>query len=191
VLRREELLEPVDGQLLDLINHLAPAVVPLPGIALGVLVGERRPHRVDDGAAGEVLAGDELGSVPLPIELPVDECCHYRVGVAERGVVVERHRVSWSILATRRAWRPPSNLLSSHVRRISTPSSSLRNRAGRTSTLASLCSRASLAISGAHATAARTPWCRLAAYDMPSPVPQSRTPRAASPSSTRDATACA
>ena len=61
--------------------------------------------------------------------------------------------------------------------RISTPSSSLTNRAGSTRTLASLCSRASRATSGVQATAARTPGCRLAAYAMPRPVPQSSTPR--------------
>ena len=65
--------------------------------------------------------------------------------------------------------------------RISTPARPSTNRAGRTSTFASLCSRASSAISGFHATAARTCGYRLARVAMPSPVPQSRMPRSRLP----------
>ena len=60
MLGAEQLLEPVDRQLLDLVHHLAPAVVAPARISLGVLVGERSAHRVDHRTAGEVLAGDQL-----------------------------------------------------------------------------------------------------------------------------------
>src|SRR6476661_4483514 len=191
VIRPEQLLEPVDGELLDLVDHLAPAIIPPAGIPFGVLVRERCAHRVDDRTAGEILARDQLEAVLLAPELAIDETRHSRIGLAQWGVVIETHPCSWSILATRRLCRPPAKSVSSHVRRIATPLSSLTNRAGSTSTLASLCSRARRAISGDHASAARTPGWRLAAYDMPSPVPQRRTPRRASFRSTRPATACA
>src|SRR5213076_492278 len=53
---------------------------------------------------------------------------------------------------------------------------------------ASLCLRASSAISGLQATAARTRGKRLATYAIPSPVPQVRTPRRALPVLTASAT---
>ena len=84
-----------------------------------------------------------------------------------------------------------SNGVSSHVLRMRTPSSSLTNRAGSTSTFASLWRRASSAISGDHTTAARTCGCRFAAYDIPSPVPQSSTPRFTCPLETSSASGCA
>jgi hypothetical protein len=45
VLRPEQRLGPVDGDALGDVHDLAAAVVPGPGIALRVLVGERRPER--------------------------------------------------------------------------------------------------------------------------------------------------
>jgi len=58
--RAEELLQAVDGELLDFVHHLASAVIALPGITLGVLVGQRSAHGVDHRPAREVLAGDQL-----------------------------------------------------------------------------------------------------------------------------------
>src|SRR5437660_64921 len=57
--RSEELPGPVDGEAFDLVHDLAAAVVALAGIALGVLVREQRPERLQDGRAGEVLRGNE------------------------------------------------------------------------------------------------------------------------------------
>ena len=93
VLRAEELLQAVDGELLDLVDDLAAAVVAAARVALGVLVGERGAHGVDHGAAREVLAGDQLQSVALPAQLPVDQVGNKRIGVPEAGVVVETHPV--------------------------------------------------------------------------------------------------
>src|SRR5881296_1772631 len=107
-----------------------------------------------------------------------------RVRLGERRATVDHE----SIFATRRSWRPPSNVVSSHLCRISMPSSSLTNRAGRTSTFASLWRRASSAISGLQATAARTWGKRFATNAIPSPVPQVRMPRRTFPSLTAAAT---
>jgi hypothetical protein len=59
------------------------------------------------------------------------------------------------------------------------------------STFASLCSRASRAVSSPHTTAARTPAWRLAAIETPIPVPQITMPRARFPAPTASATWCA
>ena len=76
VLGAEQLLQPVDGQLLHLVDDLAAAVVPPARISLGVLVGERRAHGVDDRPAGEVLARDQLQPVLLAPQLAVDQPRH-------------------------------------------------------------------------------------------------------------------
>src|SRR5205807_5499653 len=131
----------VDRELLHLVHDFTAAVVPLLGEPLGVLVGERRAHGLHDGHGGEVLARDQLEPVLLALHLPLDQRVDARVGLREARASIN-HDPSWSILATRRAWRPPSNPLSSHRYRVSIPSSSLTNRDGSTSTFASLCLRA-------------------------------------------------
>ena len=104
VRRAEELLQPVDGELLHLVHHLAAAVVPLARVALGVLVGERRAHRVDDRAAREVLARDELEAVLLPAQLLVDQARDDGIGVAGVGHCGQAFGLgSCSIFAMRRA----------------------------------------------------------------------------------------
>src|SRR5207244_5485978 len=189
VLRFEQRLRPVDRELLHLVDDLAAAVVALPGKPLGVLVRERAAHGLHHGHGGEVLTRDELEPVFLALHLAADERVDGRIGLAERRAAVDHGRaVPASILCTRRTWRPPSKAVSSHLWRISIPSSSLTKRAGSTSTLASLCRRASSAISGLHATAARTRGNRFATYDMPRPVPHVRTPRFAAPELTASPT---
>src|SRR5207249_6008185 len=111
------------------------------------------------------------------LHLTADQLEHRRVRLGERRAPIDHA----SIFATRRSWRPPSNAVSSHLCKISIPSSSLTNRDGSTSTFASLCLRASSAISVVHATAARTLGNRLATNAIPSPVPQVSTPRFTAP----------
>ncbi len=60
VLGAEQLLGPIDRQLLDLINHLAAAVIALPRQPLSVLVRERGAHRLEHGDRHEVFTRDEL-----------------------------------------------------------------------------------------------------------------------------------
>src|SRR5689334_3112735 len=180
----EERLRAIDGELLHFVDHLAPAVVALAGQAFGVFVRERRAHRFEHRDGHEVLARDQLEPVLLTLDFATDELVDRRIHLRERCPAVG-HR---SILATRRSWRPPSNGVSSHLWRISIPSSSLMNRDGNTSTFASLCLRDNSAISGLQTTAARTCGYRFATYPIPSPVPHVRTPRFAAPVLTASAT---
>src|SRR5690242_11708106 len=184
VLRLEERLGAIDGELLHLVHHLATAVVALARQTLGVLVGQGGTHRLEHRDRDEVLARDQLEPMLLPIHLAADERVDGGVYLRQRGAAVDHG----SILATRRSWRPPSNAVSSHLCRMSIPSSSLTNRDGSTSTFASLCLRDSSAISGLQTTAARTCGYRFATYPIPSPVPHVRTPRFATPVLTASAT---
>jgi hypothetical protein len=107
--RAEELLQAVDRELLHFVHHLTAAIVPLARVPLGVLVGERGAHGVDDGAAREVLARDELESALLPAQFPIDQARNDRdrhPGVGHCGQAFGSG--SCSIFAMRRAWRPPS-----------------------------------------------------------------------------------
>src|SRR5262249_9410704 len=65
----EELLRAVDRELLDLVDHLAAAVVAAAGIALGVFVRGHRAHRLEDRGPSEVLGGDQLDLPALTLEL--------------------------------------------------------------------------------------------------------------------------
>ena len=114
----------VDRELLDLVHDLAAAVVPLARIALGVLVGERRAHRLEHRAADEVLARDQLepvaaGGAISSLDQPAISGSASR---SARGASVscdQRHQLPWLGCArsSRRggAWRPPANGVSSHV----------------------------------------------------------------------------
>ena len=65
MLGAEQALEPVAGEILDLVDELAAAVVAVAGIALGVFVREHAADRLHDGGACEVLAGDHLQPLVL------------------------------------------------------------------------------------------------------------------------------
>src|SRR5438067_10083663 len=82
VLGIEELLRAIDGELLDLIDELATAVVPLSGKTFGVFVGERRAHRFEDGFGDEVFARDKLESFPLAIDFATNDVSDVRIEVA-------------------------------------------------------------------------------------------------------------
>ena len=67
--------------LLNSIHHLATAVIPsltahavvaVGGVALAVFVGEAGPHGPHHVVAGEILAGDQLNGVLLPLPLLLD-----------------------------------------------------------------------------------------------------------------------
>lgn len=57
------------AQPLGLVNVLVAAVVPRAGVPLGVLVLHDAAERVEDGARGEVLRGDEVDEVALALLL--------------------------------------------------------------------------------------------------------------------------
>jgi hypothetical protein len=73
VLGAEQFLRAVDRELLDLVDDLAPTVVPAAGIALGVLVRRHRADGLEHGRPREVLGGDQLDLPPLALELVADE----------------------------------------------------------------------------------------------------------------------
>ena len=65
----EELADALDGQLLNLVDHLAAAVVALAGIALGILVRQVRAHSLHHLVANEVLTGNQLNAFQLALML--------------------------------------------------------------------------------------------------------------------------
>ena len=69
VLGAEQLLRPVDRELLDLVDHLAAAVVAASRIALGVLVRRHGADRLEHGGPREVLGRDQLDLPALALEL--------------------------------------------------------------------------------------------------------------------------
>ena len=83
VLGAEELLRPIDGELLDLVHDLAAAVVALARVALGVLVGEARAERLQHRRRDEVLTGDELEALRLAARLLADEAEDGGIGLGE------------------------------------------------------------------------------------------------------------
>ena len=119
VRRAEQRLGPLPGELLDLVDDLVAAVVPLARVALAVLVREHRARRPQHRRRREVLAGDQLQRRPLALLLGADEVEQLAVGF--RG---PRHQALSSssmsrIWARRASWRPPSYGVDSHSRRIS------------------------------------------------------------------------
>src|SRR5512140_3862340 len=65
VIGTEDLLRAIDGELLDLVDELAAAVIPLSGKAFGILVREWRAHRLEHRLGNEIFARDELDAVTL------------------------------------------------------------------------------------------------------------------------------
>ena len=76
VLCAEKRLGPVNGQPLNLVHIFASAVIPPPGIALGVLVGQATAHGGHHRRGGDVFRGDELNILLLPLILPPQPCGH-------------------------------------------------------------------------------------------------------------------
>ena len=85
VLGAEELLRAVDSRLLDLVDHLAAAVVAAPGVALGVLVRRHRPDALEDARPREVLGGDQLDLPALPVELLPEQLRDLGIDLGEPG----------------------------------------------------------------------------------------------------------
>ena len=79
----EQLLGPLDGQPLGLVYIFAPAVVAPPRVAFGVFVGEHAALRLQHGAGDDVLRGDQLDLLLLPLQLALDGGVDFRVGPDE------------------------------------------------------------------------------------------------------------
>ena len=83
VVAAEDLLRPAQGQPLRDIDELAAAVIPLAGVAFGVLVREHRPLRGHHGLAGVVFRRDHLETVALPVPLAFDGEVQFGVGLLQ------------------------------------------------------------------------------------------------------------
>ena len=83
VLGLEEILGPVDRELLDLVDDLAAAVVPLARVPLGVLVRRHRADRLEDRRPREVLRRDQLDLAALPLELVAEERRDVRIDLGK------------------------------------------------------------------------------------------------------------
>jgi hypothetical protein len=73
VLDAEEPPRALAGQRLEAIDDLLALVVALAGVALGVLVREHAPHRLEHGRRHVVLGGDEADRRRLALELVCDQ----------------------------------------------------------------------------------------------------------------------
>src|SRR4029077_4856594 len=89
MIRGEELLHAGDRALLHHVHELASAVVALPRQTLRVLVGQRSSHCFEHRWRDEVLAGDQLKAMTLPVDLQVYESGNLGIGMRE---IARRHR---------------------------------------------------------------------------------------------------
>ncbi|MNX93962.1 hypothetical protein D3C86_1261770 [compost metagenome] len=77
--RTEELLQPVDGDLFDLVDKFAAAVITLAGIALGIFVGQHRALSRQNIGGNDVFRSDELDLRFLAVEFLGDGVSDHRV----------------------------------------------------------------------------------------------------------------
>ena len=69
VLTAEELLGSLDRECLDLIDHIASAVITFSGVSFSIFIGQRTSHRGHNSFAGPVLGSDQLDMVVLSLNL--------------------------------------------------------------------------------------------------------------------------
>ena len=93
VVAAEDLLRALDGEGLGNIHELAATVVAAARVALGVLVGEDRALRLEDGARNKVLRGDHLEGVTLAAKLGVQDGLNLRIQLGQCHVIEGIHGV--------------------------------------------------------------------------------------------------
>ena len=93
VVATEDLLRTFDGERLRDVHKLAATVVAAARVALGVLVGEDRALRLEDGARHEVLRGDHLEGVTLATKLGVQNGLNLRIQLRKCHVIEGIHGV--------------------------------------------------------------------------------------------------
>ena len=79
VIRMEQRLGALDGERFHHVHIRAAAVVPLAGIALGILVRQHAAHRRHHRRRGEVFRGDQLQIALLALQLARHCLRHGRV----------------------------------------------------------------------------------------------------------------
>ena len=82
----EQLLGPLDGQLLNGINVLTTAVIPLAGQTLGVFVGEHGTLGLHHRTGGKVLRCDEFQVGFLTLPFLIDERGDIRIRLSQISV---------------------------------------------------------------------------------------------------------
>ncbi len=81
----EQLLDPLDRQVLGNVDEMAAAVVAPSWQPFGVFVGEHRALRLEHGAADDVFRRDQLDLVALTAQLLADRGIDLGIAVGERG----------------------------------------------------------------------------------------------------------
>jgi hypothetical protein len=80
----EELLHPLDGEILGDVDELAPAVIAAARIAFRIFVGEDRALSLEHRLRDEVLRGDQLDVACLTVTLLGDRVGDLRIGLGQR-----------------------------------------------------------------------------------------------------------
>ena len=80
------------GDILDHVNTLAPAVVTLAGIALGIFIGQTGPHRQHNSRADKVLRSNQLDITALPIVFIHHRAADLRVHLRDKFHVFFNHK---------------------------------------------------------------------------------------------------
>ena len=84
IIGAEELLGPLNGDVLHHVHALTAAVVALAGIALCVLVGEDGAGGGQDSGADDVLRVDQLDVLLLAVVLGADGLSHLGIGGGDK-----------------------------------------------------------------------------------------------------------
>jgi hypothetical protein len=82
MIRSEELLCPLSGEILNLIGILASLIVPPPGISLGILVGDNRGDGLQYRRANIVLRRNHLKLISLSPFFPLHDASDLRIGLS-------------------------------------------------------------------------------------------------------------
>ncbi len=106
VLRAEKLFGAIAGQRFDHVDIFAAAVIAPPWVALRVFISEHAAHRLLDGGADVVLAGDHLQAIALAARFVVDGGPNVRIVQFDKilhGDIIQRNiRASEATIVRRR-----------------------------------------------------------------------------------------
>src|SRR3546814_7814674 len=79
----EDLLRPVDGQLLDLVRRRAALIIALARIAFGIFVGEDRTLRLQHRLRHDIFRSDQFDLVLLALQFMGDAREDRRIGIGQ------------------------------------------------------------------------------------------------------------
>src|SRR4051794_13444791 len=199
----EQLLGALDRQRLDLVRRPTALVIAAAGIAFRILIREHRSLRFEPRPADDIFRRDQLDLRLLAGQFGADRVFDRRVHFRKpAGEETMRHAIilmgfkiggsshqslscnSCESSSTRRWWRPPAKSVARKAATQALAMSLPTSLAPSARTLASLCSRASVAEIGSSTRAQRQCGSRFTAIEMPIPEPQTAIPRSAAPVAT-------